>query len=104
MDANSDVVSTWRFIITRVTPQATKDQEKYWKAWQSYAATWNIGHFLQDYEKIYIIIVITYFSAWFRKGYYGKGFKIKIPTVTKALSAISTSTHLVGKFCPFKNA
>ena len=40
--AMSNIVSTWKAIATGVTHQDTKYQEKYWKAWQCYAATWNI--------------------------------------------------------------
>ena len=35
--------------------------------------------------QIDIIIVVTYFSAQVRKGYYGKGVQIKIPTVAKII-------------------
>ena len=84
------------------TPQATKDQEKYLKAWQLYSATCNIDPFVQGCDQFYTIIVVTPFSALSRQGYYGKGVQIKIPTVAKALSAITTSIHLVRKSCPFK--
>ena len=43
------------------------------------------------------------FSARVRKGYYGKGLQIKVPTIVKALLPISTSIHMVGKSCSFKN-
>ena len=69
-----DVVSTWKLIKAGFTPQATKYQEKDWKAWQLYAATCNINPFLQDWEQLNIIIVFTAFSAPFRQVYYGKGF------------------------------
>ena len=59
----SYVVCNWQEIDTGVPPQATRDQEKYWKAWQRYAATWNIDPFLQGYDQLYIIIVVTSFSA-----------------------------------------
>ena len=52
MDASSDFMSDWQAIYARVTTQTTKDQEKYWKAWQRYAAIWNIEPFLQDFEKL----------------------------------------------------
>ena len=83
MEATSDVVSAWREIDSGVTPQATKDQEKYWKAWQFYAATWNIDSFLQGCDQFNIIIVVTDFAAGVRKCYYGKGVQINIPTVAK---------------------
>ena len=37
--ATGDVMSNWQVIDSRVNTQATKDQEKYWKAWQRYANT-----------------------------------------------------------------
>ena len=95
-------MSTWQAIDTGVTTQATKYQEKYWKAWQRYAATWNIDPFLQGCDQIDIIIVVTYFAARFRKYYYSKGVQIKVTTVAKALSSITTSIYLVGKFYTFK--
>ena len=42
------------------------------------------------------------FSARVRQGNYVKGVQINVPTVAKALSAITTSIQLVGKSCPFK--
>ena len=102
MDTTRDVVSDWRVIDAWVTPQATRDQVKYWKASQRYAATWNINPFLQGCEQLDIIIFVMDFSARARKGYYHEGVQIKVPTVANALSAITTSIHLVGKSCPFK--
>ena len=102
MDATSDVVSAWQAIEYGVTPQATKDQEKYWKAWQHYATTCNSDPFLQGCDQLDIIIVVTAFVARIWQGYYGKGVQIKVLTIAKALSDITTSIHLVGKSCPFK--
>ena len=102
MDATSDVVSDCQIIYAGVTPQATKDQGKYWKAWQYFAATWNIDPFLQGCDQLDITIFVTAFAARFRQGYYSKGVQIKVLTVAKALSAVTTSIYLVGKSCPFK--
>ena len=103
VDTASDAMSDWQVIDAGVAPQATKDQEKYWKAWQLYAAAWNIDPFLQDREHLDIIIIVTFFSARVRQGYYGKSFQIKVPTIFKVLSTITTSIHLVGKSFSFKN-
>ena len=43
------------------------------------------------------------FSVQARQGWYGKGLQIKVPTVAKALSAIITSIHMVGKYYPIRN-
>ena len=75
----SYVVSAWQAIDAGVTPQVTRDQKKYWKAWQIYAATCNIDPFLQGYEQLDIIIVATAFYAQIRQGYYSKGIQIKFP-------------------------
>ena len=64
VDTTSDFVSDWISIDTWVNPQATRDQEKYWKSWQLYAATWTIEPFLQGCEQIDIIILVTAFAAW----------------------------------------
>ena len=85
VDATIYAVSAWKAIYDRVTPQVTKDQEKYYKAWQWYAATWNIDPILQDHEQINIITSVTDFSARVRQGYYDKGFQIKVPNISKAL-------------------
>ena len=102
MGATSYVESAWQVIGTVVTPQATKDQEKYRKACQRYAATFNIDPFLQGCHQIDIIIVVTALSARLRQGYYGKGVQIKVPTVNKALLTITMSVHLVGNPVPSK--
>ena len=68
MDTTSDVLSVWWEIDAGFTAQATKDHEKYWKACQRYDATWNIDPFLQDCEKMDIIILVIDFSARVRKG------------------------------------
>ena len=96
----SDAMSDWQAIDNGFTPQANKDQEKYWKAWQRYAAIWNIEPFIQGCNQLDIIIFVTDFSAWVRKGYYGKIVQIKVPNVAEALSAITTSIHLVGRSFP----
>ena len=69
----SDVVSTWQAIDAGVTPQATKDQVKYWKAWKIYVTTWNIEPFLQGCDQLDIIIFVTDFSARYRQGRSNKG-------------------------------
>ena len=102
MDASSDFMSDWQAIYARVTTQTTKDQEKYRKACQRYAATFNIDPFLQGCHQIDIIIVVTALSARLRQGYYGKGVQIKVPTVNKALLTITMSVHLVGNPVPSK--
>ena len=85
-----------------VTPQATKDNVKHWKARQRYSATWNIDPFLQGCDQLDIIILVIDFSARVRQSYYGKGFQIKVTTVANVLSYITMYIHLVGKSCPFK--
>ena len=85
MNATSDVVSAWKDIDTGVIPHNTKNQEKQWKAWQRYSTTWNIDPFLQGCDHIDIIIVVTYFSARVRKGYYDKDVQSKVNCFAKVL-------------------
>ena len=100
----SDVLSAWRAIDNGVTAQTAADREKYWKEWIRYAATWKIDPYLQNCDHLDIIIVVGAFAARVRTGFFGRGLQIKVPTVAKALSAITTSIRMVGKSCPFKEA
>ena len=76
--------------------------EKSWKAWKYYATTWNIEPFLQVCDQLDIIIVVVYVATQVQQGYYGKGIQIKVPTVAKALLAVTTSINMVEKSYPFK--
>ena len=60
--------------------------------------------FLQSIDTLDAILIISRFAASIREGHYGRGLQIKVPTVTKVLSAITKSIKLVGKHCPFKDA
>ena len=75
---------------------------KYCKAWKRYASIWNIDPFLQGCDQIDIVIVVTASSEWVRKGNYISGVQINVPNISKALSAITTSIHLVGNTVPKK--
>ena len=96
-DATGNVLSVWRVIDNRVTAQTATDREKYWNAWIHYAATWKIDPFLQQCNQLNIIIVISAFTARVRTGFFGRGIQIKVPTISKALLAITMTICLVGK-------
>ena len=92
----------WQAIDNGVTAQTSKDREKYWAAWSNYATQWRIDAFLQNCEKLDVIIVVAAFATWVRTGYFGRSYEIKVPTVAKGLAAITTSIRMVGQSCPFK--
>ena len=104
VSTTSDVLFVWRAIDNGVTAQTATDREKYWKEWICYAATWKIDPYLQQCDQLDIIIVVGAFAGRVRTGFFSRGLQIKVPTIAKALSAITTSIHMVGKSCPFKEA
>ena len=96
------MLSSWRAIDSGVTPQTTKDRQKYWAAWVRYARQWKVDPFLQQCDPLDGIVVVAAFASRVRSGYYGHGVPIKVSSVTTALAAISATLQLVGKPCPFK--
>ena len=63
---------------------------------------WRIDPFLQTVTELEATIVVSAFAARVRRGHYGHGLQVRVPTVATAMSAITTSIKLAGKRCPFK--
>ena len=77
-------------------------RDKYWTAWKRYCCQWNKDPYLRGMDELDSTILVTAFDARVRQGYYGRGDIIKVPSVTDAIAAISTSLQLVGQPVPFK--
>lgn len=100
-----DFVSSWRAITNGVVAKTTKERQKYWGHWCSYAYMCGIDPTLQTTNAIERDVVVCGFANRVRTGYYGGGNQIRVQSVTTALSAISKTIQLAGKQSPiYRNA
>lgn len=84
--------------------QNAKTRQKYWTHWCHYTATFNKTPFLSQCSNLDKSIIITAFAARVRSGYYGRKHRVKVQTVTDALSAITKTFELAGEQSPILQA
>jgi len=99
-----DVILAGEAIDTGVVASTSWTREKYWKAWCSYANSVNVDPLLATTEPIIRDMVLTAFAARVRQGYYGRGDKNKVQSVTDAMAAISKTIELAGYKSPVYRA
>jgi hypothetical protein len=87
-----------------VVAKTTNDRQKYWRHWCSYASMFGINPFLIDTNPIDINNIVTGFAANVRTGVYGRGNKVRVSTVTDAISAINQTIQLAGEQTPLYRA
>jgi hypothetical protein len=104
VDVANNCLSAWKAIASGVIVKTSKDRQKYWKHWCTFASICKIDPFLQNMPPIEHDIIVTAFAAWVRTGMYGKGVQIKVQGVTDALSAISKTIQLAGQQSPIYRA
>ena len=98
------MLSAWEAIGNGVVDDNNKTHKKYWNYWKQYTKQFEVDPFLATCTNIQQIIIITAFAARVRTGYYGKGHTVRVPTVTKALAAISKTIKLAGEQSPIYKA
>ena len=99
-DFARDVVSAGQAIDLGVVAKTTWTCEKYWSKWCRYATSIHVDLLLQSTDPLIRDIVITAFAARVRTGYYGLQNKVKVQSVSNALSAISNTIKLAGLKSP----
>ena len=99
-----DILSAWEAINNGVVEDNNKTREKYWKHWRDYTKAFGVDPYLSSCPNVQQIIIITAFAARVRTGHYGKGNIVRVPTVTKALAAISKTIELAGEPSPLYKA
>ena len=96
----SDIVSAWEAIDNGVVDDNNRTREKYWQHWVEYTAIFKTSPYLEQLSSTEQCIIITAFATRVRTGSYGKGSVVRVPTVTKALAAISKTIELAGEQSP----
>ena len=96
MELTRDILSAWDGIANGVVDKNHKTREKYWTCWSNYTQAFRKKPYLTDCSETQQIILITAFAARVRTGYYGLGNRVRVKTVTDALSAISKTIELAG--------
>ena len=97
-------MSAWEAINNGVVDDNNKTREKFWQHWKDYTALFRVDPYLSKCTNVQQIIIITAFAARVRTGYYGKGSTVRVPSVTKALAAISKTIELAGEPSPLYKA
>ena len=97
-------MSAWEAINNGVVAKTNQTRKKYWAHWTAYVKTFQVEPFLTTCNPIQQAIIITAFAARVRKGSYGRGNTIKVPSVANALAAISTTIELAGFNSPLYKA
>ena len=95
-----DCLSAWRAATNGVVAKTTKDREKYWRHWCTYASMCKCDPFLRDVPPIERDIIVSAFAARVRTGTYGRQEQVRVSSVTDALSAISKTIQLAGEQSP----
>ena len=95
-----DILSAWQVIGNGVVVNNNKTREKYWNHWKQYTSNFKVDPYLTTCTSTQQIIIITAFAARVRTGYYGQGSTVRVPSVTQALAAISTTIKLAGELSP----
>ena len=98
------ILSAWQAIENGVVDQNNKDRKKYWNHWKNFTKLFRYDPFLEQCPSAEKIIIITAFAARVRTGCYGKGNTVRVPTVSKALAAISTTIEMGGQPSPIYKA
>ena len=93
-------MSAWEAINNGVVDDNNKTRQKYWKHWTQYTHNFGVDPYLASCTNVQQVIIITAFAARVRTGYYGKGHTVRVPSVTKALAAISKTIELAGESSP----
>ena len=86
------------------TPAVERDRQKYWRHWTTYCKLWGVSPFLDTQSQIEANIILTAFAVRVRSGYYGRGSKLKVQGVGKALAAISSTIEMAGQPSPVYRA
>ena len=95
-----DVFAAWEAINSGVVDANTRARQKYWAHWKDYCNMFNTSPYLRQQTRLQQNILITAFAARVRTGAYGKGRRVKVQTVTKALGAVSKTIELAGERSP----
>ena len=96
----SHILSAWQAIENGVVDQNNRDRQKYWNHWKDFTKLFRVDPYLENCTSPEKIIIITAFAARVRTGCYGKGNTVRVPTVSKALAAISTTIEMGGQTLP----
>ena len=104
MGVACDILTAWNTITTGVTPKTTSERQKYWRHWTDYCKDLQIDPTLQGCSKLQAIITSTAFGTRVRTGCYSWGRRVKVSTVSTALSAITKTLELVGTKSPIQQA
>ena len=104
MGIASDIIAAWNTIASGVTPKTSQERQKYWKHWTSYCKNIKLDPTLQTCTRLQAIIAATAFGTRVRQGCYGLGNKVKVSTVSTALSAITKTLELAGSDSPLLQA
>ena len=94
-----DTLSAWGAATNGVTSKTSRERQKYWRHWCSYASAARIDPYLAPatVTPLERDIVAGAFAARVRSGRYGRGRQIKVGGVADALAAISKTIELAGQ-------
>ena len=95
-----NILSAWEAIENGVVDRNNRTREKYWNHWKDFTKIFKVDPYLEKCSSPQQIIIITAFAARVRTGCYGKGHTVRVPTVSKALAAISTTIEMGGQPLP----
>jgi hypothetical protein len=84
--------------------ETTKNRQKYWDCWVAYVSPLGMDPYLQKTEYALAVRALTRFAARVRRGAYGRQRKIKVGSVSSAITAIGTEIALVTGINPTKLA
>jgi hypothetical protein len=98
IDYACDILSAMRAMDYGVTAATSRTRERYWKHWCNHCHAWRIDPMLSPNTTTNeeVIISVMAFASRVRTGTYGRGFQVSVPSVTDAISAISTTIQLAG--------